>query len=82
MRRFSRIDGADSKDLDDAISLSKYEDFYVLGVHIADVSYYVREKTALDEEALRRGTSNLLRKQGGTHAAQGTLKRHLFTESR
>ena len=51
------IDGADSKDLDDAISLSKYEDFYVLGVHIADVSYYVREKTALDEEALRRGTS-------------------------
>ena len=51
------IDGADSKDLDDAISLSKYEDFYILGVHIADVSYYVREKTALDEEALRRGTS-------------------------
>lgn len=51
------IDGADSKDLDDAISLSKYEDCYVLGVHIADVSYYVREKTALDEEALRRGTS-------------------------
>lgn len=51
------IDGADSKDLDDAISLQKYKDFYILGVHIADVSYYVKEQTPLDSEALKRGTS-------------------------
>ena len=51
------IDSADSKDLDDAVSLEKRENGWELGVHIADVSYYVQPKTALDDEAFERGTS-------------------------
>ena len=52
------IDGADAKDLDDAISLSQTpEGNYLLGVHIANVSHYVREHTPLDEAVMARGTS-------------------------
>ena len=51
------IDGEDSKDLDDAVSLYKEGENYILGVHIADVTNYVTERSKLDEEARRRGTS-------------------------
>lgn len=51
------IDGEDAKDLDDAITLTKEDDVYQLGVHIADVTNYVQEHSALDVEALERGTS-------------------------
>ena len=51
------IDGSDAKDLDDAVYVEKTEDGYKLFVSIADVSYYVRENTELDIEALKRGNS-------------------------
>ena len=51
------IDSADAKDLDDAVCVKKTPDGFLLGVHIADVSHYVRPGTKLDAEAIRRGTS-------------------------
>ena len=51
------IDGDDSRDFDDGIWLTKENGIYTLGVHIADVSYYVKEDSALDKEAFNRGTS-------------------------
>ena len=54
------IDGDHTKDIDDAISLTKEGENFILGVHIADVSNYVKENTALGDAAYERGTSNYL----------------------
>ncbi len=51
------IDGADSRDFDDAVNIKKFADYYEVGVHIADVGEYVKQGNVFDEEAFKRGTS-------------------------
>lgn len=55
--RIFTIDGADAKDLDDAIHIKKFDKFFEVGVHIADVGEYVPQGSVIDEEAFKRGTS-------------------------
>ena len=55
--RIFTIDGADAKDLDDAVNIKKFDTYYEVGVHIADVGEYVKQGNVFDEEAFKRGTS-------------------------
>ena len=73
------IDGEDAKDLDDAVSLSKEGEWYHLGVHIADVSNYVQENSALG--GIGAGNERLSCGQGHSHAAAQAVERYLLSES-
>ena len=81
--RSLRSDSAETKDIDDAISLMKLQDGgFELGVHIADVSHYVRPGMAMDSEAFERAHQHLLCRQGHPDAAHAALERYLQPERR
>jgi ribonuclease R len=76
------IDPADAKDFDDALSFRILENgWYEVGVHIADVSHYVAEHSALEKEAFKRATSVYLVDRVGTNVSRKIIEYNLFTSS-